>query len=377
MFFARRKSGDDAGMREAEALPPAPLTRNSDSFQSEKLRFGVDRITVVPHWKNHLFFALFLGFGGGITYVFLQQKELKLFPVIITSIFARVGLYGMISPYFAKRPEIDLFRRILYTRGRRHSFGAAEQIPLEEFRFLRILTKRCKDSEGRRYNCYELNLVEDEARRYNLLCHGNYRKIRQDGEKLAGLLSLPLVEEGREGQSASKKVGDKAGGCFLVLFGFFFFAFGGSIFFFLSFLAMYGLLTSATWQKTPAVVVESELRRQNDDGSTLYAVNIRYAYQREGRNYESDNYDFFHRGNSYSNIRVEEMRKIVAAYPVGHRFQCLVDPDDPSRAVISRRISLLAILATALPAIFPLVGMIMIACGGRLMLKGKNGQREK
>ena len=142
MTFIRRKnssSGIDSQGTEAGSSP-SPLNRRYANFQTERLRFSLDRVTVVPHWKNHLFFSVFLLVGGGIMLLLLMQPEREIVPVIFTGIFALAGLGGMIAPYFARRPEIDLFSRSFYPRGRR-SAAAFEQIPLERFRFLRILTK--------------------------------------------------------------------------------------------------------------------------------------------------------------------------------------------------------------------------------------------
>lgn len=90
-------------------------------------------------------------------------------------------------------------------------------------------------------------------------------------------------------------------------------------------------LESSSWQKAPAKVISSELRRDDsgDDGPT-YSIDILYEYTVQGRTLRSNTYQAF---NASSSGRAEK-QAIVDAHKPGETVQCYINPEDPTYAVL-------------------------------------------
>jgi len=167
-------------------------------------------------------------------------------------------------------------------------------------------------------------------------------------------------------------------GC-AVTFGLLFVAVGFAAFWFASLRPILGAIHSAGWIRTPCEILSSELERHSGSDSTTYRVAIRYRYQwppgglpvenvgsgaispdlsaNHGADYrESDRYDF---STGSTNVGVDRMRAAVRDNPPGRRTVCLVDPDDPSSAVLTRGIPTSAWFGS-LTLLFPLVGGLFI-----------------
>jgi hypothetical protein len=102
---------------------------------------------------------------------------------------------------------------------------------------------------------------------------------------------------------------------------------GTAIGYFLSFRPLYRSYQAQSWTAADCEVISSRLVRGDDTSRP----EIRYRYSVDDREYTSDRYHFLPGSNSDST-----MAATVDRYAPGTRFQCFVDPRDPTQAVINR-----------------------------------------
>src|SRR5918995_7182895 len=115
---------------------------------------------------------------------------------------------------------------------------------------------------------------------------------------------------------------------FLVLFFGLFCAIGILVGTFLSFLPIYRALESQSWQQTRCEVVSNRLEINDDTARP----DIQYRYYVDDTRYTSSRYNFIPGSTS----DISGHRQVVDRHPAGERFECYVDPADPSSAVINR-----------------------------------------
>lgn len=139
-------------------------------------------------------------------------------------------------------------------------------------------------------------------------------------------------------------------GC-LALFFLVFFLAGAAALYFMVLRPARGLLASRSWVETSCVVQASRVGESSDSDGTTYRVEVEYTYSFQGREYRSSRYNFL---DFYSSGH-EGKAEVVARYPPGARTVCYVDPDDPSQAVIDRKLSW-AWLVGLVPLLFIAVG---------------------
>lgn len=92
-------------------------------------------------------------------------------------------------------------------------------------------------------------------------------------------------------------------------------------------------LDGLSWRETPCTIVSSRL---TTDENKVFKVDILYSYGVDGRVYRSNRYDLT---NIQSSEGGEKKQAAVARYPAGSRTTCYVDPDDPAKAVLHRKLS--------------------------------------
>ena len=92
------------------------------------------------------------------------------------------------------------------------------------------------------------------------------------------------------------------------------------------------ILAARDWQRTPCVVVSSDVKHHSGDEGTTYSVNILYAYEVGGRAFRANRYHF--KGGSSSGYAGQAA--IVHRYPAGLESICFVNPRDPTDAVLER-----------------------------------------
>ena len=112
------------------------------------------------------------------------------------------------------------------------------------------------------------------------------------------------------------------------------------------------------WPTVTGTIVSSELESKTEDHSRkpirTYGAAIRYAYEVDGKAYESDQIQL---GGTSETSQPGEFERMVARYPEGMRVTVYYDPDDPATATIE---------PGALGGIF---NMAMVA-GGAILVGG-------
>jgi|GEM_PF-1600562 len=118
-------------------------------------------------------------------------------------------------------------------------------------------------------------------------------------------------------------------------------------------------IRSRDWVPTPATIELSRtIVSRSSKGGRSYHPEVLYRYLWKGATHRS------------SRIGVAEKRsesgtrRFVADHPVGAATTCLVNPDDPTEAVLERSLSWWMLLALAFCA-FPVLGMRMMRAGWR------------
>ncbi|MBQ9788208.1 MAG: DUF3592 domain-containing protein [Lentisphaeria bacterium] len=366
------------------------LKTSSVSFQSEKLHFSRHYVKVIPHLINYIFFGMFAVAGLIAAVLFFSQTEVvpKILCGAVGVIFSLIGWIGMFSHKFFPKAEIDLINKKFYPKGKKKYLsslnrGEMLEIPLEEFKFLRILKKIASHDKGGTYECYELNIVINEDNRYNILNHGNLKNLHADGMRLAKILNLPLLNENNEQAIFDENEYFKecrSGNIILFCFGLFFFVFGSFFAFHLAVKPLVKYFDSASWERVPAIVTQSQvLTKYDGDHGKLYALNICYSYNFNNQTYQANNYDFFRHGDNYTNIGEEDFYRIKADYPIGKKFEISVNPNNPQEAVIERIIVQSSVWVIIFCLIFPLIGLAIIigALKGLIKSRPKEMENEK
>ena len=121
-------------------------------------------------------------------------------------------------------------------------------------------------------------------------------------------------------------------GCIMVgFFGAFFLA-GSAVMWFLLGRPLVRIVEARSWTETPCTIVSSEVMAHAGDDSTTYSVAVHYRYRVQGREYESDRYDF----STGSSSGYDAKQAIVERFTPAAPCTCYVDPADPTRAVLDR-----------------------------------------
>ena len=99
---------------------------------------------------------------------------------------------------------------------------------------------------------------------------------------------------------------------------------------FLSFVPIYRTIQSRSWPAAACDVLSSRVVR-NDDTSR---PDIQYRYYVDDRPYTGSRYNFVPGSDN-----IHDYQAVVDRYPPGLRFECYVNPADPTQAVISRELT--------------------------------------
>ena len=134
-------------------------------------------------------------------------------------------------------------------------------------------------------------------------------------------------------------------------FGMIFVLVGGGFFIGMALLPALHLLEAQWWEATSCTIVSSTVRSHQSDDGTTYSVDILYEYEWDGGLWRSNSSSFVTWSSSGYDSKAEQ----VAQHPPGSTTVCFVDPDDPTRAVLERGLSL-GYLLGLLPLIFVVAG---------------------
>ena len=130
---------------------------------------------------------------------------------------------------------------------------------------------------------------------------------------------------------------------------------------------LYRVMRSRSWGTCPAVVTKS-YRKMAYRGIKVY---MRYEYLWQNQNLESNQYDFFLSYHSYGDLGYRLVGKIVDSFPPGKRIECLVNPKNPSEAVVTREIPWMAWFGILPPFILILGGIYCVQSAVRGFFKKK------
>ena len=179
-------------------------------------------------------------------------------------------------------------------------------------------------------------------------------------------------EKFRGEKLGKKKRNRKASGVYLVIFFSIFLIAGCAFLYFAFIIPTLKSNASKSWPAVDCTILTSEVGKHRSDDGTSYSVDITFAYEYKGNQYESDTYEFFRMSTS----GYDSKKRIVGMYPSGSRQTCYVNPDDPTEAVIERKLGN-AMFFGLIPLVFVLVGLGGIYGGIRTIRKSKLGISEK
>ncbi len=117
---------------------------------------------------------------------------------------------------------------------------------------------------------------------------------------------------------------------------------------------------SVEWPQAQGKVRSAKIvKSRGEEGGTNYSAEIKYAYEVDGVEYESDRVHFG--GGSSSQQVATDM---VFKYRIGHDVSVYYDPDDPSIAVLDRKMTVLGnITAVIIGVAFTGMGCLVIFVG--------------
>jgi hypothetical protein len=141
-------------------------------------------------------------------------------------------------------------------------------------------------------------------------------------------------------------------------------------------------MAAQTWVDVPCTILESRVGSSISDGSTLYRVEVRYAYRfpHDGMSggdpvrYESTRYDFS--GGSYSSDREPKAAEVRRLTP-GLSGVCKVDPEAPAQAVLVPGVPADMWIIAPLVLLFPMLGGGLTVAGVVDMRRGDSRRQER
>jgi hypothetical protein len=130
-----------------------------------------------------------------------------------------------------------------------------------------------------------------------------------------------------------KAKSEKQGRVFLFIFFLIFACIGGGMIYPLGIKPIRNTISAGDWPEVACNIVSAEVESHSgsDDGTT-YSVEITYKYEFDGREYQSDRYDF----TDVSSGGHEGKAKVVSFYKNAANPVCFVNPEKPSEAVLKR-----------------------------------------
>ena len=105
-------------------------------------------------------------------------------------------------------------------------------------------------------------------------------------------------------------------------------------------------------------------------------VHMCYEYLWQNQKLESNQYDFFISYHSYGDLGYRLVGKIVDSFPPGKKIECLVNPENPSEAVVTRSIPWMAWFGILPPFILLLAGIYCVQSAVRGFFKKKQPPSE-
>ncbi len=138
--------------------------------------------------------------------------------------------------------------------------------------------------------------------------------------------------------------------------------------------------SSRAWIVTPAQLTAAELAVEKEHGTKTYRPTARYRYEFNGITYTSNQIDFSNGSGPAGSLAEQQGLDLVRLLQNGGKTTCLVNPNDPSSAVLDNRppiSDLAAGLSLALPMLFAGPILFVAACYGGVLVNRAFEARSK
>jgi len=179
-----------------------PLKGGGASFKTHKLvAKHTDRIEFKASVTAIIFFLVFIIFGIIILVVFLFNfkgeigfKSEIIIPVLVAGCFSGLGVFMF---YYFTTPIIFDRNTGYFWRGRKTPKEAynIDQIKdianFKDIHAIQLISEYCSGNKSSYYS-YELNLVLKNAKRINVIDHGNEVEMRNDANTLSAFINVPI-----------------------------------------------------------------------------------------------------------------------------------------------------------------------------------------
>jgi hypothetical protein len=100
-------------------------------------------------------------------------------------------------------------------------------------------------------------------------------------------------------------------------------------------LPLYRSWMARSWSEVPCTILTSGVQSKSEiKGGTTFQIAIIYSYVVNGREYTGNRYDFI----PVATIGYRSKAEVVRQYTRGTQRPCLVNPDDPAQAVLTRQV---------------------------------------
>ncbi|MCK4917077.1 MAG: hypothetical protein KAS51_02540 [Candidatus Omnitrophica bacterium] len=146
----------------------------------------------------YTFFSL-IGFTVMIIFLFYSFENKKFNPEFILHIIISpvLLLVGICVFYFGTRPIIFDKMSGYFWKGNQNPKEIIDKSTIKHYckisdiHSLQIISEYCSSGKSSFYS-YELNLVLNDAKRLNVIDHGNLKKLREDSKILSQFLGIPI-----------------------------------------------------------------------------------------------------------------------------------------------------------------------------------------
>jgi hypothetical protein len=163
-------------------------------------------------------------------------------------------------------------------------------------------------------------------------------------------------------ESISQKASRGRGHTFMIGFGLLFVAVGFAVLVPMTLVPSIRLAASMTWTATPCTIISSQLRSWSTDDGTSHRADVLYEYSAGGRAWRSNRADFF----PFIDTGYSSAKELLNRYPSGSDATCWVDPRNPSRSILERRMGPKHLLGL-IPLLFVLAGGAVARHGWKQM----------
>lgn len=115
---------------------------------------------------------------------------------------------------------------------------------------------------------------------------------------------------------------------------------------------------SKLWPTAPGIIISSEIRQSESDGTTMYAAIISYEFVVDDKPYLGDRISLNSGGSSTSSIK--GVKKELQKYPVETAVTVYYDPELPNNAVLEPGADLFTHIVKYAPFLLGLLGIAML-----------------